>query len=207
MTADPLAAAISHLADDPVIGPLIERYGPCTLKSRSDYFLVLCNSIISQQISVKAAESIFRRFCGAFGGIPDPERVAQSRVEELKKAGLSSQKAGYLLDLARKFAAGEVSYHNFPSRSNEQIIKELVNVRGIGRWTAEMFLIFALNRLNVLPVDDLGIRRAFQLQFDLPGLASATEIREGAKSWCPYETVACWYLWRSLENVPVRSEV
>ncbi len=206
MTSDLWLEAQVHLQRLPVIGPLVKRYGSCTLKPKTDYFAVLCDSIISQQISVKASEAIFRRFSDFFQGNPTPEVVAQTTAEELKQVGISPQKAAYLLDLARKFAGGDVAYTKFESMDNEEIIRELTKVKGIGRWTAEMFLIFALNRHNVLPVADLGIRRAVQVQYDLQEPASAAEIKRAAEEWHPYETVACWYLWRSLENTRGQGE-
>jgi DNA-3-methyladenine glycosylase II len=198
----PFSQAIQQLSQDRFIGPLIKKYGTCTLTPRTDYFLVLCESIISQQISVKAAEAILRRFIDLFDGDITPERAAELSPEILKSAGVSAQKAKYLLDLAEKFA-GEIDFLQFNDMDNEQIIAELIKVKGIGRWTAMMFLIFALNRQNVLPVEDLGIRRAIQIQYSLPELATPEQIRLIAKYWQPYETIACWYLWRSLENVPL----
>jgi DNA-3-methyladenine glycosylase II len=197
----PFSQAIQQLSQDRFIGPLIKKYGTCTLTPRTDYFLVLCESIISQQISVKAAEAILRRFIDLFDGDITPERAAELSPEILKSAGVSAQKAKYLLDLAEKFA-GEIDFLQFNDMDNEQIIAELIKVKGIGRWTAMMFLIFALNRQNVLPVEDLGIRRAIQIQYSLPELATPEQIRLIAKYWQPYETIACWYLWRSLENAP-----
>jgi DNA-3-methyladenine glycosylase II len=198
----PFSQAIQQLSQDRFIGPLIKKYGTCTLTPRTDYFLVLCESIISQQISVKAAEAILRRFIDLFDGDITPERAAELSPEILKSAGVSAQKAKYLLDLAEKFA-GEIDFLQFNDMDNEQIIAELIKVKGIGRWTAMMFLIFALNRQNVLPVEDLGIRRAIQIQYSLPELATPEQIRLVAKYWQPYETIACWYLWRSLENAPL----
>jgi DNA-3-methyladenine glycosylase II len=197
----PFSQAIQQLSQDRFIGPLIKKYGTCTLTPRTDYFLVLCESIISQQISVKAAEAILRRFIDLFDGDITPERAAELSPEILKSAGVSAQKAKYLLDLAEKFA-GEIDFLQFNDMDNEQIIAELIKVKGIGRWTAMMFLIFALNRHDVLPVEDLGIRRAIQIQYSLPELATPEQIRLIAKYWQPYETIACWYLWRSLENAP-----
>jgi DNA-3-methyladenine glycosylase II len=198
----PFSQAIQQLSQDRFIGPLIKKYGTCTLTPRTDYFLVLCESIISQQISVKAAEAILRRFIDLFDGDITPERAAELSPEILKSAGVSGQKAKYLLDLAEKFS-GEIDFLQFNDMNNEQIITELIKVKGIGRWTAMMFLIFALNRQNVLPVEDLGIRRAIQIQYSLPELATPEQIRLIAKYWQPYETIACWYLWRSLENAPL----
>jgi DNA-3-methyladenine glycosylase II len=197
----PFSQAIQQLSQDRFIGPLIKKYGTCTLTPRTDYFLVLCESIISQQISVKAAEAILRRFTDLFDGDITPERAAGLSPEVLKGAGVSGQKAKYLLDLAEKFS-GEIDFLQFNDMNNEQIITELIKVKGIGRWTAMMFLIFALNRQDILPVEDLGIRRAIQIQYSLPELATPEQIRLIAKYWQPYETIACWYLWRSLENAP-----
>ena len=192
--------ACNHLAAaDPVLASLITRVGPCTLRPRRQYFLTLCDSIISQQLSTRVAEVIFDRFIALYPARrPTPSTVAATSLERLCTVGLSTQKAGYLKDLASGFLDGRIQSQRLARLSNELIIEELVSVRGIGRWTAEMFLIFALNRPDVLPVDDLGIRKAIQRWYGFGTLPSARTIRRLGRPWHPYETIASWYLWRSL---------
>ena len=194
-------AACRHLVSaDPVLCSLIEQVGPCTLKPRRAYFLTLCDSIISQQLSTRVAEVIFYRFVAMYPmRRPTPSTVAATSLSRLKRVGLSTQKSAYLKDLASAFLDGRVQVQRFAQLTNEGIIENLVSVRGIGRWTAEMFLIFALNRLDVLPVDDLGIQKAIQRWYGFGTLPSARTIRRLGRPWHPYETIASWYLWRSLQ--------
>ncbi|WP_447975101.1 DNA-3-methyladenine glycosylase family protein [Nitrospira sp. Kam-Ns4a] len=194
--------AIRHLAKaDPVLRRLIARLGPCTLVPRRDYFATLCDSIISQQLSAPVAAAIYDRFAALFHGRrPTPAALAKTPVLRLRAAGLSRQKIAYLKDLAAGFCDGRIQPRRFGRLSNDAIIAALVSIHGIGRWTAEMFLMFALNRPDVLPVDDLGIRKAIQRWYGLRRLPTARTIRTIARPWHPYETVACWYLWRSLRQ-------
>ena len=194
-------AACGHLLTaDPVLRALIGQVGPCTLKPRRAYFLTLCDSIISQQLSTRVAEVIFDRFVAMYPlRRPNPSTVAATSLDRLKSVGLSTQKSAYLKDLASAFLDGRIQAQRFARLTNEAIIEELVSVHGIGRWTAEMFLIFALNRLDVLPVDDLGIRKAIQRWYGFGTLPSARTIRRLGRPWHPYETIASWYLWRSLQ--------
>lgn len=186
---------------DPVLAGLIERYGPCTLRPDEDLFASLCEAIIGQQVSTKAGEAIVRRFRGLFpGGRPTPAGVAGQSDEALRSAGLSSQKAGYLKDLARHCLDGRVQLERLPELPEEEIARELLSVKGVGPWTVTMFLIFALNRPDVLPVGDLGFRRAVQLAYGLADLPEKARLEEVARSWHPYASIATWYLWRSLEN-------
>jgi DNA-3-methyladenine glycosylase II len=192
--------ACRHLiAADPVLRALITQVGVCTLAPRRRYFETLCDSIISQQLSVQVAAVIFTRFAALYpGGRPTPEAVRASALSQLQKVGLSRRKALYLKDLADGFLDGRLEPRRLARQSNDEIIATLTSVHGIGRWTAEMFLIFSLNRLDVLPVDDFGIRKAVQRWYGIKALPSAQTIRRIARSWNPYETVACWYLWKSL---------
>ena len=194
------AAARRHLATaDPVMRRIIARVGPCKLKRSPRYFLVLCNSIVAQQLSGKVADVIFARFTALYSGRhPTPQRVAATPVPRLRTAGLSGQKARYLKELAKGFASGRIRPHRFARQSNEEIIETLTAVHGIGRWTAEMFLMFSLNRLDVLPVDDLGIKKAIQRAYEFRSLPKPVAVRRIGQPWHPYETIACWYLWRSL---------
>jgi DNA-3-methyladenine glycosylase II len=194
------AAARRHLATaDPVMRRIIARVGPCSLKRYPRYFVTLCDSIVSQQLSSRVAEVIFKRFEALYPrGRPTPHRVAATPVPRLRTAGLSGQKARYLKELAKGFASGKIRPHRFARQSNEEIIETLTAIHGIGRWTAEMFLMFSLNRLDVLPVDDLGIKKAIQRAYGLRVLPKPATIRRIGRSWQPYGTIASWYLWRSL---------
>jgi len=194
------AAACRHVANaDPVMRRVIARVGPCLLKRYPRYFVTLCDSIVSQQLSSRVAEIIFKRFEALYPhGRPTPQRVAVTPVPRLRTAGLSGQKARYLKELAKGFASGKIRPHWFARQSNEEIIETLTAIHGIGRWTAEMFLIFSLNRLDVLPVDDLGIKKAIQRAYGIRVLPKPAMIRRIGRSWHPYETIASWYLWRSL---------
>ena len=180
---------------------LIQSLGPFLLKRNRSYFVVLCRSIVSQQISVAAADTIYSRFqklCGSRA--PTPERVAGLRDAPLKAAGLSRQKAAYLKDLSHRFLDRTIRSRQLNYLSNEEIIDRLTKVHGIGRWTAEMFLIFSLNRLDVLPVDDLGLRAAVQNIYRMKDRPDAKRLRAIGKKWSPFETVATWYAWRSLNS-------
>ncbi len=184
---------------DPILRALIVQVGSCRLRPRRQYFATLCDSIISQQLSARAAATIFARFAALFPTRhATPYAVANTPVLRLRAAGLSPQKAGYVKGLAAGFSDGHIQPRHFPRQSNEEIITALSSVKGIGRWTAEMFLIFSLNRLDVLPVDDLGIRKAVKRWYVLRDLPSPTKLRKIAQPWTPYETLACWYLWQSL---------
>jgi DNA-3-methyladenine glycosylase II len=184
---------------DPVLRRIIARVGPCGLKPYPRYFITLCDSIISQQLSGRVAEVIFNRFARLYPrGRPTPTLVAATPVTRLRTAGLSGQKARYLKELARGFTGGRIRPRRFARQSNEEIIRTLTTIHGIGRWTAEMFLMFSLNRPDVLPVDDLGIQKAIQRWYGFRQLPAAATIRKVGRPWHPYETIACWYLWRSL---------
>ncbi|MDE3224994.1 MAG: DNA-3-methyladenine glycosylase 2 family protein [Nitrospirota bacterium] len=198
--ADRHRAAVSHLSRaDRRLGRIIARVGPCTLRPRRAYFATLCDSIISQQLSTRVAEVIFARFVALYPHQrPTPAVVAKTPLPRLRAIGLSRQKAGYLKDLAAGFQDGRVRPGRLVRQSNDTIIDALVSVHGIGRWTAEMFLIFSLNRSDVLPVDDLGIRKAIQRWYGFKTVPAARTIRRIGRPWHPYETVASWYLWRSL---------
>ena len=197
--------ALKHLRRDPVMKKLIARVGPCTLHPRRDHFVVLCKSIFTQQISTKVATTLFGRFRDQFPmRRPTPARVAaflRGGDEQLIRAcGLSRQKRAYVLDLAERFAAGDIATRRFSRMSDEQIIESLTRVRGVGRSTAEMFLIFVLNRPDVLPVDDLGLREGAKVAYGLkerPGTAALADLGE---RWRPYRTIATWYLWRGLPS-------
>lgn len=190
-----------HLkASDPVMRELIRRIGPFTLKTQKYPFQSLIRAIISQQISVAAARTILERIVRRVGEPMTAEAFSLLNVAALRELGVSQQKASYCMDLTQKVLDGTVRLENFTKRSDEEIIKELVQVKGIGIWTAQMFLIFCLGRLDVLPVDDLGIKNAVFQNYGLRELPSREQIVELARPWRPYASIASWYLWRSLES-------
>jgi len=191
---------LTHFKDrDPKIAQVIQAIGPLRLKRNRNYFVVLCRSIVSQQISTAAADTIYSRFQKLFDGhAPTPERVAGLQDKPLRAAGLSRQKAAYMKDLSRHFIDGTIRPRQLNFLENEEIIERLTQVHGIGRWTAEMFLIFSLNRLDVLPVDDLGLRVAVQNIYGMKTRPDAKRLRAIGKKWNPLESVATWYAWRSL---------
>jgi DNA-3-methyladenine glycosylase II len=201
------APAIRHLRRDPVMRGIIQRVGPCTLHPRRDYFVVLCKSIFTQQISTAVATTLFGRFRELFPmRRPTPARVVAAltngNAQALRGCGLSRQKHSYLLDLSQRFVAGQVPTRKFAAMTDEQIIESLVQVKGIGRWTAEMFLIFVLNRPDVLPVDDLGLREGAKRFYRLSERPRAAELTALGERWRPWRTVATWYLWRGLSAIP-----
>ena len=191
---------------DAVMRRLVGHYGPCAIRPHSRYFETLVKSIVSQQLSTRAAETIFTRFGQLYPGgrIPKAELLLSSTDEELRGVGLSFQKIGYIRDLAARVPAGRLRLSQLPRLSDDEVIAALTEVKGIGVWTAQMFLIFSLARLDVFPVGDLGVRKAIQQQFELPALPGPAEMEELAatRRWAPWRSVASWYLWRSLENTP-----
>ena len=199
--------ACRHLSRrDRVMKKLIPRFGEARLQSRGDAFTTLARSIVGQQISVKAAQSVWERFLTAAGSIAPPlapASVLALAVPALRGAGLSARKSEYLLDLARHFASDAVHVEQWQQMDDEAIIEELVAIRGIGRWTAEMFLIFHLMRPNVLPLDDLGLLKGISQRYFSGEPVSRAEAREVGDAWAPFRSVATWYIWRSLEPVPV----
>jgi len=199
--------ACKHLAKrDRVMRKLIPQCGHTHLKGRGDAFTTLARSIVSQQISVKAAQTVWTRVVAAVpqgGARLKPENVLKLPVDTLRAAGLSARKVDYLQDLARHFAEGTVHQRQWAEMDDEAIIDELVAIRGIGRWTAEMFLMFHLTRPNVLPLDDLGLIKGISLNYFSGEPVSRAEAREVGDAWAPYRSVATWYIWRSLDPVPV----
>jgi DNA-3-methyladenine glycosylase II len=198
--------AANHLtAHDPIMARLVATHGLFTPLPHTDYYWELVDSIISQQLSVKAARTIEQRFLALFGGkVPAAKALLSKTVDELRAVGLSRAKASYVLDLAKHVDSGTLQLDHIAELSNDEIIKELTAVKGIGEWTAHMFLIFALGRLDVLPTGDLGIRAGVQKLYGLTALPSPAEVRELAdqKHWHPYESVAAWYTWQALDNTP-----
>jgi DNA-3-methyladenine glycosylase II len=197
-TAPDWSAALSHLRRaDPVMSSIIGRVGPCTLAPRIGYFTALCQAMISQQVSTVVAAILYQRFRRLFpAGRPTPRGVLALSDDQLRSVGLSRQKIGYLRDLATRFASGQIPTRRFASMSDEEIIQSLLPIKGVGRWTAEMFLIFVLNRPDLLPVDDLGVRKVAQSAYALKTLPDAPTLIALAAPWRPWRTIATWYLWR-----------
>ena len=195
--------ACRHLMKrDRVMKKLIPQYGGACLQSRGDAFVTLARSIVGQQISVKAAQSVWDRF----EKLPRkmvPAQVLKLKVDDMRAAGLSARKVEYLVDLALHFANDQVHVNQWAEMDDEAIIAELVAIRGIGRWTAEMFLIFHLMRPNVLPLDDIGLQNGISRCYFSGEPVSRSEIREVANTWAPFCSVATWYIWRSLDPLPV----
>ena len=186
------------------LSELIARYPLPDFAPHQNYYQELVNSIISQQLSVKAAATIFGRFVDHFGHFPSPDKIIQTKPEPLRACGLSFQKIRYIQDLAMHILDGTVKFDHLDSLSNEEVIAELTAVKGIGEWTVHMFLIFCMGRLDVLATGDLGVRTAIGRLYELPNLPKPAEMQAVADSnhWHPYESIACWYLWQSLDNAP-----
>ncbi|HMO13863.1 MAG TPA: DNA-3-methyladenine glycosylase [Pirellulaceae bacterium] len=200
--AQTLKSARHHLLkSDKIMRSIVKRVGPCQITTKRDRFVALAASIVSQQISGAAARTVWGRLESAL--LPDPvspEAVARFSIERLRDVGISRQKATYLLDLSEKCLNGDIELNKIARLENEGVIENLTRVKGIGRWTAQMFLMFSLCREDVLPVDDLGIKTAIKTEYELSELPNSKQIESIAQPWRPYATIACWYLWRSLEN-------
>ena len=197
------AEARKHLMKkDRVMKRLIPQLGEATLESRGDAFTTLARSIVGQQISVKAAQTVWDRFA-ALPTAMVPAQVLQLKLEDMRAAGLSARKADYLVDLALHFDAGKLHVDGWQGMDDEAIITELVAIRGVGRWTAEMFLIFHLLRPNILPLDDVGLINGISRNYFSGDPVSRSDAREVAEAWKPWCSVATWYIWRSLAPLPV----
>ena len=193
-------------ASDATLAGIIAEHPRVALASRGDAFSTLARSIVGQQISVKAADAVWGRFCATCGELT-PRSVLRRRATTLRGCGLSERKVEYIRDLCEHFISGRVDPARFAEQDDEAIIAELTDIRGIGRWTAEMFLIFNLLRPNVLPLDDLGLLRAVSLHYldgePIVGREGRARVEALAGAWAPWRSVATWYLWRSLDPVPV----
>lgn len=204
-----MGRAMAQLSEaDPTLGELIERYGklPPEREGRpahDDHYGTLLRSIVNQQLSVAAARTIYGRILDRFGGHPPtPEQILADDPEDLRSVGLSRPKIGYLRSLAEHVLAGELELDRLDELSDEEVIAELVAVKGLGEWTAHMFLMFHLERPDVLAVGDLGVRRAIERAYGLDSLPDRETMERLGERWRPHRTLACRYLWRSLENEP-----
>lgn len=201
--------ALAHLkSHDSILSDVIERYPVPSFQKHDNYYQSLVESIIGQQLSVKAAAAIRERFVGLFEGpFPSPQQIVSIDVETYRSVGLSRPKARYIIDLAEKVSDGSIRFDHLDGLSNQEIIEELTVVKGIGVWTVHMFLMFCMGRLDVLPTGDLGIRNAVQKLYGFESIVTPEQVQVVANdnNWHPYESVASFYLWKSLENTPVIS--
>jgi DNA-3-methyladenine glycosylase II len=202
-TPDYWAEACKHLLKkDRVMKRLIPQFGDAALQKRGDAFTTLARSIVGQQVSVKAAQTVWERFVALPRGMK-PASVLKLKIDDMRAAGLSARKVDYLVDLAIHFEEGKLHVKDWAAMDDEAIIAELVAIRGIGRWTAEMFLIFYLMRPNVLPLDDPGLIAGISHNYFSGDPVSRSDAREVAEAWKPWCSVATWYIWRSLDPLPV----
>ena len=196
-------ACAELMKQDRILRKLIPKYDDGILGSRGDAFTTLARSIVGQQISVAAAQSVWNRTLETLGNEVTPKRVLDTKHDALRASGLSTRKVEYIRDLADHFHHGRFQTERWPKMDDEELIKELSAIRGIGRWTAEMFLIFNLMRPNVLPLDDIGLIRAISINYFSGEPVTRHEAREVAANWAPWRTVATWYMWRSIDPIPV----
>src|SRR5688572_4917854 len=204
MKADYDAARRHLMRTDPKLAAIIKRVGPCELHAAApkDPFEALCMSIASQQLSTKAADTIFRRFCDLFppDRRPSPQRVMTLTDEEIRGVGFSRPKVGFIKDLAAQVLDGRLDLAGLTKHPDEEVMRQLVGVKGIGRWTAEIFLMFRLGRPDILPADDLGLMNAVHRVYKLRKRPDAKRLRKMGETWRPYRSVAAWYLWATLNN-------
>ncbi len=192
--------AINHLKkSDPVLRAIIKRVGPCRMEFGEPVFHSLAEAIVYQQLNGKAAVTIFKRFAALAGEPLTAEGIAKLTAEQMRSVGLSKQKSSYLRDMAERAIRGELSFARLPEMTDEEVIKHLTQVKGVGVWTSHMFLIFTLKRQNILPTGDFGIRMAMKKHYHKRKLPNPVQMEKIARPWEPYRSIACWYLWRSLD--------
>jgi DNA-3-methyladenine glycosylase II len=192
--------AILHLKKcDPVMAAIIERVGPCRMEFGEPTFASLAEAIVYQQLNGKAAVTIFNRFAELAGKPLTPDGILKLTEQEMRAAGLSKQKLSYLRDLAVQTKAGKLSFENLPHLPDQEVIEHLTQVKGIGVWTAHMFLMFALRRPDVLPTGDYGVQMAMRKHYRKRKLPKPAQMEKIARAWVPYRSIACWYLWKSID--------
>jgi DNA-3-methyladenine glycosylase II len=192
--------ALSHLKKcDPVLRAIIDRVGPCRMEFGVPEFSSLAEAIVYQQLNGKAAATIFNRFAKLAGDPLTPEGILKLNDAQLRSVGLSKQKSTYLNDLAAKTASGLLDFNRLPELSDDEVIEHLTQVKGIGVWTAHMFLMFSLRRPNVLPTGDYGVQMAIKKHYKKRKIPKPKDMEKIARAWAPYRSVACWYMWRSLD--------
>lgn len=196
-------ACTELMKQDRILKKIIPKYGSGFLMTRGDAFTTLARAIVGQQISVAAAQSVWNKVLLALKKKVTPKNILALTVEELRAAGLSGRKVEYIRDLAEHFVSGHLHANQWKGMEDEAIIKELCGIRGIGRWTAEMFLIFNMVRPDILPLDDVGLIKAISLNYFSGEPVSRHEAREVAANWAPWRTVATWYMWRSIDPTPI----
>lgn len=203
-------AAFYLEANDPILAEVIREHPRPTFTPHDNYYQELVESIISQQLSVKAAATILKRFKALFtSDFPNPAEILDEEIETFRSVGLSRQKAGYIRDLAEKVLDGTVTFSHLDSLTNQEVIDELIQIKGVGVWTVHMFLMFCMGRLDVFPTGDLGIRNGIQKLYDFPDKPTPEDMESIAKkyNWQPYQTIASWYIWQSLNNMPAVEQV
>jgi DNA-3-methyladenine glycosylase II len=192
--------AISHLKkSDPILRAIIERVGPCRMEFGEPVFHSLAEAIVYQQLNGKAAVTIFNRFAALTGEPVTPEGILKLTPENMRAVGLSKQKSSYLFDMAERASRGELDFTRLPDLTDEEVIKHLTQVKGVGVWTAHMFLMFTLKRPNIFPTGDFGVQMAIKKHYGKRKLPKPLQMEKIAKAWEPYRSIACWYLWRSLD--------
>ena len=192
--------AVNHLKkSDPVLRAIIERVGPCRMEFGEPEFCTVAEAIVYQQLNGQAAATIFKRFADLAGDPLTPEGILKLSDEQLRSVGLSKQKSSYLKDLATKTADGLLNFTRLPEMTDEEVIEHLTQVKGVGVWTAHMFLMFSLQRPNVLPTGDYGVQMAIKKHYRKRKLPKPKDMEKIARAWEPYRSVACWYMWRSLD--------
>lgn len=198
--------AAQHLAEyDDTLAPVIARTGSCTIRPHRNYYQALVHEVIGQQLHIKAAATIRNRFESLFGKtFPTPEQILTTPVEELRAVGLSRAKASYIRDIAQHIVEGRLRFDHIDGLSNEAVVATLTDVKGIGEWSAHMFLMFCMGRTDILPVGDLGIRNGIRSLYNLDAIPNKADIEAIARDnrWHPYESIASWYIWQSLNNAP-----
>lgn len=195
-----MRSAVRHLKkSDPVLRAIIERVGPCRMEFGPPGFHSLAEAIVYQQLNGKAALTIFKRFAELAGKPLAPESILTLTETQMRSVGLSKQKASYLKDMAERAVRGELDFTRLPEMSDDEVITHLTQVKGVGVWTAHMFLMFTLRRPNVLPTGDFGVRMAMKKHYKKRKLPKPGQMEKIAKCWEPYRSVACWYLWKSLD--------
>ena len=204
-TSFDVEAAYRHFETaDPVLAEIIARVGPYALARRSEPYASLLRTILFQQLAGAAANSIMKRWLALYGddgAVPTPEQLLATTDEQFRSTGVSRQKAGYMRDLALHVAGGQLDFKELPKLSDEDVIKRLVAVKGIGEWSAHMFLMFHLGRPDVLPTGDLGVRNGMRIAYNLPETPTPARAREIGAPWAPYRSVGSWYMWRVGEPV------
>jgi len=192
--------AILHLKkSDPTLRAIIERVGPCRIQYGEPTFHSIAEAIVYQQLNGRAADTIFKRFTDVAGDPVTPEGILRLSPEQMRAVGLSKQKSSYLRDLAEKTQAGLLEFERMPQMTDAEVIEHLIRVKGVGVWTAHMFLIFTLRRHDILPVGDYGVQSAIKKAYRKRKLPKPKDMEKIAKAWSPYRSIACWYLWRSLD--------